>query len=603
MLVLRGKTMGQLTSCWPCDSDAESDGTVRGNGGSGGADESTWSRSSSIEQSRSPARCASSDVVEGMVEVRAVADQGGAREPRQARGGESQHGTAETLLPSPSSGVAAGWESQEAAGEEKRGEGNDAPGPPACEGEGFGNEESKLEARRLFCDIAMALEAHNSLRAMHGAPPLVWSDHCAFWAATCAIDNSQSGHMSHRFHRKEVDGVPFDQGQNIFWQSNKDFDDSEAVRKWYDEMTDPGYDFSTPSPQSGTGHFTQVVWKATSHVGMARSPCGLFVVANYFPPGNLANPGEYEANVLPPPHHTPGTRIMPSEGVQGGGDEHGALDPESGGKLYPKPPANGNACNDTRREAGKSSFEEGGETKDDGEGEGAGGEVGVNGVAAPAPVLLAGSSDRESSQDGANALKGAPSDGMNGPGPARYFGTMSEAGPAGCRHGRGVGVWYFEQDGVGEGMAGDVDADAGNQPSQRTYGALLPGSLEDLADAEAMRDERERYSGEWRQGLQGAIFTCPVLVRLTLRLSTSSLTSFLRLLSSLRFPPPASIMRYTEGLGVWTDWMGNQYAGAYEGGRKHGSGVMSFVPKTRADISAVYEGGSIWICTENRRCR
>lgn len=70
---------------------------------------------------------------------------------------------------------------------------------------------------------------------------------------------------------------------------------------------------------------------------------------------------------------------------------------------------------------------------------------------------------------------------------------------------------------------------------------------------------------------------------------TVSLTLALRLRWFLRLPPPPLIR--AEGLGVWTDWSGNKHAGEYQGGRKHGSGVLSFVPETRSDISAVYAGG------------
>ena len=62
----------------------------------------------------------------------------------------------------------------------------------------------------------------------------------------------------------------------------------------------PGYDFANPGSSSSTGHFTQVVWHETTHVGMARSPCGCFVVANYWPPGNWMMRGEFEANVQRP---------------------------------------------------------------------------------------------------------------------------------------------------------------------------------------------------------------------------------------------------------------------------------------------------------------
>lgn len=49
-----------------------------------------------------------------------------------------------------------------------------------------------------------------------------------------------------------------------------------------------------------SGHFTQVVWKGTKEVGFghAKSNSGsVFVVANYFPAGNMQ--GEFRRNVSP----------------------------------------------------------------------------------------------------------------------------------------------------------------------------------------------------------------------------------------------------------------------------------------------------------------
>jgi len=66
------------------------------------------------------------------------------------------------------------------------------------------------------------------------------------------------------------------------------------VTAWYDEIKD--YDFSGDY-QKGTGHFTQVVWKGSTHVGMALSDDGKFCVANYYPGGNVIR--EFHKNVLP----------------------------------------------------------------------------------------------------------------------------------------------------------------------------------------------------------------------------------------------------------------------------------------------------------------
>ena len=64
---------------------------------------------------------------------------------------------------------------------------------------------------------------------------------------------------------------------------------------WGDERGK--YDFDNGGFGEGTGHFTQLVWKATTSVGCARVDCdgnkeggnarGWFVVCEYWPPGNV----------------------------------------------------------------------------------------------------------------------------------------------------------------------------------------------------------------------------------------------------------------------------------------------------------------------------
>ena len=68
--------------------------------------------------------------------------------------------------------------------------------------------------------------------------------------------------------------------------------------KWYNEINDPGYDFSNPGWSSGIGHFTQVVWVKSTELGMghASTPDGsVFTVARYAPAGNFM--GQFADNV------------------------------------------------------------------------------------------------------------------------------------------------------------------------------------------------------------------------------------------------------------------------------------------------------------------
>lgn len=72
-----------------------------------------------------------------------------------------------------------------------------------------------------------------------------------------------------------------------------------AVDSWYKEIEK--YKFGSKDAQKGTGHFTQVVWKDTKHlgIGIAQSKNGkYYVVAEYDPSGNFS--GKYADNVAKP---------------------------------------------------------------------------------------------------------------------------------------------------------------------------------------------------------------------------------------------------------------------------------------------------------------
>ncbi|GFR71362.1 pathogenesis-related protein 1 [Elysia marginata] len=66
---------------------------------------------------------------------------------------------------------------------------------------------------------------------------------------------------------------------------------------WYDEIKD--YNFDSPGFSGSTGHFTQVVWKESTQLGMgkARTPDGtyVFAVGVYRTRGNMQ--GQFAENV------------------------------------------------------------------------------------------------------------------------------------------------------------------------------------------------------------------------------------------------------------------------------------------------------------------
>ncbi len=73
----------------------------------------------------------------------------------------------------------------------------------------------------------------------------------------------------------------------------------EMTEAWYDEHKK--YDYHNRQVyQSGTGHFTQIIWKNSEEVGFAQAQGASmnFAVAMYYPAGNFL--GEYDKNVFPP---------------------------------------------------------------------------------------------------------------------------------------------------------------------------------------------------------------------------------------------------------------------------------------------------------------
>ncbi|KAM8885227.1 Golgi-associated plant pathogenesis-related protein 1-like isoform 2-T2 [Spinachia spinachia] len=91
-------------------------------------------------------------------------------------------------------------------------------------------------------------------------------------------------------------------GENIFCMPSSapiKLTGKEAVDSWYNEIKD--YQWSIPGFRSDTGHFTQVVWKDSTElgVGLATNGSMVFVVGQYRPAGNMNMPTYFEKNVCP----------------------------------------------------------------------------------------------------------------------------------------------------------------------------------------------------------------------------------------------------------------------------------------------------------------
>jgi uncharacterized protein YkwD len=131
--------------------------------------------------------------------------------------------------------------------------------------------------------------AHNRARAKHCAPPLTWSGKLAsaaqHWADTLKSKGCAFGHS----------GGPY--GENLAAGTEGVLDPEATVAMWYDEIK--LYKFPDGGFSMQTGHFTQLVWRATTQVGCGHAQCkgNDIWVCEYDPPGNYD--GEYRQNVLP----------------------------------------------------------------------------------------------------------------------------------------------------------------------------------------------------------------------------------------------------------------------------------------------------------------
>lgn len=138
----------------------------------------------------------------------------------------------------------------------------------------------------LCCNICLAhnspqdfLEVHNQARAEVGVGPLSWNHTLEAYAQNYANERIQDCNMEHS-------GGPF--GENLA-EGYGEMTGADAVKFWLTEK--PDYDHhSNQCVHDVCGHYTQIVWRDSVHLGCARAKCNngwVFVICSYSPPGNI----------------------------------------------------------------------------------------------------------------------------------------------------------------------------------------------------------------------------------------------------------------------------------------------------------------------------
>lgn len=136
-----------------------------------------------------------------------------------------------------------------------------------------------------------ALAAHNKFRKETGVPELDWDPALASFSQEWAthLCRDKKGAL---IHRERKPGSP---GENLWVGGSTDpeaFPVSEAVKTWFQEKK--FYSKKSGRCSGGVcGHFTQLVWRKTTHVGCGVAQCkvGEFYTTiwacNYSPAGNI----------------------------------------------------------------------------------------------------------------------------------------------------------------------------------------------------------------------------------------------------------------------------------------------------------------------------
>ncbi|CAN8105207.1 unnamed protein product [Discula destructiva] len=138
----------------------------------------------------------------------------------------------------------------------------------------------------LATDESNALAAQNAARAVVGVPALTWDAQLVSDAQAWADHLAAQGTPGTLVHDEQNT-----EGENLYWTSGSSDPYAEAAAAWVGEKSlYNGEAITGVGNFEEYGHYTQIIWRTTTHVGMATADDGqggVYVVARYSPPGNM----------------------------------------------------------------------------------------------------------------------------------------------------------------------------------------------------------------------------------------------------------------------------------------------------------------------------